>query len=307
MKDTKPPAFRGHTTPPPGLGGSALAKWIEENSSALGISRDAEFSAKQKKAIEAIQASRPLPTVASNPMPVAAFEAPEKPSIPITDKPPDPAPMGGNQFDGIPLKTPGEWESVHFDNENPFRQIEGRRPKDEAELAGKIKEVFQLPYPDVEEYKFSFQATRMVKGFFLYEQEKAFDFRERLLSCCLTFDELLGYWDQVKLPCWLVEGFIQQVPTSWYHPSLHHPSGIKSNTRQLAGVAYRLQAFWGDEWFRMYQEEIAQLIDVSQQQVSNSLNYLCKNGWLETRPVKSARCKEYRCPVCLEDAAKDQE
>lgn len=307
MKDDRITDSIGHTSPPPGLVGADLIKWVQEKVSARGFSRNAEFSANQQKIIKDYQANKPSPTVPFKPTQVAAIPVPEKLTIPVANSTPEATPIGGKQFDHIPLKMPGEWEPIRFGNDNPFRQLEGRRPKDEAELAEKINELFQLEITNIEEYKFAFQATRMVRGFFLNQKEKAFKFHEKSLSDCLLFDDLLSYWDQVKLPCWLVEGIIQKVPTSWHHPCLKHPSGFKSNTRQLAGVAYCLQAFWGNKWFRMYQEEIASLIDVSQQQVSNCLHYLCKNKWLKTRPVKGARCNEYRCLTALKDAAQAKE
>ena len=302
MKDSKTTALRGHTSPPPGLAREALNKWVEENSSALGATRDAEFSARKKKAIEA---TRPPSSVATKAAPVAFIPPPEKPPGPTPRRQAEPKPIGASHVGA--LKTPEECGPIHFDNQTSFRQIEGRRPKDEAELAGKIKRIFELPHPEVEEFKFSFQAVRMLRGIFLDDFDKASEFRKRFLTSCLTFDELLGFWDQVKLPSWLVEGFVQQIPESWDHPALDHPRQIKSKTRRLAGVAYRLQDFFGNEWFRMDQIEIAQLIESSQQEVSRCLRYLSNHRWLECRGAKGNRSNEYRCLAYLQDAAQDEQ
>ena len=299
MRDNKIPDSRGHTSPPPGLAGADLTKWIEENSSALMVSRDAQFSAKQQKIIEA--------NLANKPSLVSAATVPEKSTIPIVNSIPEVKPIGGNQFDEMPLKMPGECKSYQLDSEINYRQIEGRRPRDKAELLARIESLSALDTPETKEWEVEFHIVRMVKGFFLYADEKAFQFHEEALQDHISIESFMSIWVRIKIPSWLIETLIHLVPMSWDHPCLDHFKGGKNRIRQLAGVSYRLQSFWGKQWFLMDQAVIAEVINRSQQDVSNCLKYLVDCHWLERRKMKGTRSNEYHCLVGLKDAQHDSE
>ena len=212
--------------------------------------------------------------------------------------------IGDVRFD-IPLSSPVSGNSVsantgRFDSSIPYREIEGRRPKSQAELIDKIDSLFTLDPENREQFEMEFQATRMVKGFFLCDFDRALKFHDVNLEGFFSIESFMANWDRVKAPSWLMEGYLLMVPMSWDHEMLDHPRNAKTRIRQMAGVSYNLQMFWGDRWFLMDQNLIADVIGRTQQDVSNCICFLVNRRWLKVRKMAETRCNEYRCQAALE-------